>query len=254
LFDEGFVMRSGAIVLLRDVTAEVAHYADRFESVRHRGLRQAFQALNPGLLICHPDTFHVRYANAAAREILELADAAFPCRLPDALTMTRQEEYCEAEGRYVACYQTSIDNGTHDVRAFPVYASGSSNQVDSVLVVIRSYDDVSWSLFEMLDKLPIAVSSLGDDGDVRYINRRALTEIYTLYKQRALRRGTPATADTLLAETLAGFLGQAPESGEGCTEVQVGRSKVDMHFARLGEADNSRLLYWDSRHTGSTWH
>jgi len=237
-------MRLGA-VLLREEPATIAHYADRFESVRHRGLRQAFQALNPGLLICHPDTFQVLYANSAARDILDIKNAHFPLRLPDALTMTRQEEYCEAENRYVACYRTEIDNATHDVRAFPVYAPGSSNEVISVLVVIRHYNDVSWSLFEMLDKLPIAVAAITGD-DVRYINRRALTEIYG-QKNHARRRGTPAAADKLIAESLASFIRQAPQAGEGQSEVQLGRAKVDMNFSRLGSDDGARLLYWDSR-------
>ena len=214
-------MRSSA-VLLRDVTAEVVHYADRLESVRHRGLRQAFQALNPGLLICHPDTFQIRYANAAARAILDLEDATFPVRLPEALTMTRQEEYCEAERRTVACYQTKIDTGTHDVRAFPVYAQGTSNQVESVLVVIREYNDVSWSLFEMLDRLPIAIAAItGDVDDIRYINRRALTEIHGLKGKSLLNKRNPVvTADTQLSEGLKGIAQQAPQGGEGCTEVQ----------------------------------
>lgn len=250
-------MRAGA-VLLRDVTSEVAHYADRLESVRHRGLRQAFQALNPGLLICHPDTFQIRYANAAARQILDLDASTFPVRLPEGLTMTRQEEYCEAESRYVPCYQSSIDNETYDVRAFPVYAQSSNHEVVAVLVVIREYNDVSWSLFEMLDKLPVSVAAVTGE-DVRYINRRAVAEIYGSKAKNLIKRGAPVTAETFISEALQGFSAQAPESGEGIAEVQVGRSKVDMHFSKLGANDGSRLLYWDSRVSTpvwslSTWH
>jgi hypothetical protein len=241
-------MRSSA-VLLRDATAEVVHYADRLESVRHRGLRQAFQALNPGLLICHPDTFQVRYANASARAILDLENVTFPVRLPEVLTMARQEEYCEAERRTVACYQTSIESGTHDVRAFPVYTPGSTHQVESVLVVLREYNDVSWSLYEMLDRLPIAIAAItGQVDDIRYLNRRALAELHAVKGFKALlKRGAPATADTQLTEALIGVAEQAPEAGEGRAEVQVGRSRVDMHFSRLGANDGSRLLYWDPR-------
>ena len=240
-------MRSSA-VLLRDVTADVVHYADRLESVRHRGLRQAFQALNPGLLICHPDTFQIRYANAAARAILDLEKATFPVRLPETLTMTRQEEYCEAERRKVACYQTKIDNGTHDVRAFPVYAQGASNQVESVLVVIREYNDVSWSLFEMLDRLPIAIAAItGDADDIRYVNRRALTEIHALKGKSLLKRNAPVTADTQLTEGLKSVAHQGPAEGEGRSEALVGRTRVDLHVSRLGGNDSSRLLYWDPR-------
>ncbi len=250
-------MRS-SVVLLRDVTAaEVSHshYADRLEFVRHRGLRQAFQALNPGLLICHPDTFHIRYANAAARAILDLEEAAFPVRLPEAITMTRQEEFCETERRTVACYQTSIESATHDVRAFPVYAPGSQNKVDSVLVVIREYNDVSWSLFEMLDRLPIAVASVtGDADDIRYINRRALTELHALKNKPLLWRSSVLTADTQLTEALKGLLAQAPEGGEGRGEVMVGRTRADMHFARLSANDDSRLIYWDPRGFDPTHH
>ena len=249
-------MRSSA-VLLRDVTAEVVHYADRLESVRHRGLRQAFQALNPGLLICHPDTFQIRYANAAARAILDLEDATFPVRLPEALTMTRQEEYCEAERRTVACYQTVIDNGTHDVRAFPVYAPGTSNQVESVLVVIREYNDVSWSLFEMLDRLPIAIAAVtGDVDDIRYINRRALMEIHALKGngKSLLKRNIAVTADTQLTEGLKGIVQQAPEGGEDVSEVQIGRTRVDLRTSQLGANDGARLLYWDPRGIDPTRH
>jgi len=246
-------MRS-SVVLLRDVTAEVVHYADRLESVRHRGLRQAFQELNPGLLICHPDTFQVRYANAAARAILNLEDATFPVRLPEALTMTRQEEYCEAERRTVACYQTSIDTGTHDVRAFPVYAQGASNQVESVLVVIREYNDVSWSLFEMLDRLPIAIAAVtGDVDDIRYINRRALTEIHALKGKPLLKRNA-VTADTQLTEGLKSVVQHAPEGGEGRTEAHLGRTLVDLHVSQLGANDGSRLFYWDPRGLEPTRH
>lgn len=248
-------MRS-SVVLLRNVTAEVSHYADRLESVRHRGLRQAFQALNPGLLICHPDTFHICYANAAARAILDLEEAAFPVRLPEAITMTRQEEFCEAERRTVACYQTTIDSATHDVRAFPVYAPGTQNKVDSVLVVIREYNDVSWSLFEMLDRLPIAIAAVGGEEDIRYINRRALTELHALKAKPFLWRNgaTAPKAETQLVESLKGLLAQAPEAGEGRNEVVVGRARVDMHFARLGANDDSRLIYWDPRGLDPTRH
>lgn len=247
-------MRS-SVVLLRDVTAaEVSHYADRLENVRHRGLRQAFQALNPGMLICHPDTFHIRYANAAARAILDLEDSSFPVRLPEAITMTRQEEFCETERRTVACYQTGIESDTHDVRAYPVYAPGSSNKVDAVLVVIREYNDVSWSLFEMLDRLPIAIAAVvGDADDIRYVNRRALAELHAKGKP-FLWRGSALKADTQLADALKGLLAQAPEGGEGRGEVVVGRVRVDMHFARLGADDNSRLLYWDPRGVDPTSH
>jgi PAS domain len=244
-------MRSGA-VMLRDVTAEVVHHADRFDAVRHRGLRQAFQALNPGLLICHPDTFQIQYANAAARAILDIEHPIFPARLPECLTMTRQEEYCEAERRKVACYQTAIDNATHDVRAFPVYSQDDKNAVECVLVVIREYNDVSWSLFEMLDRLPIAVAAVtGEVADVRYINRRALREIYAL-KAKSVRRH--ARADHRIEDALHGFLAKAPQAGEGCSEVIVGRTKVDMHFSRLGANDGARLLYWDPRGVSASWH
>ena len=240
-------MRS-SVVLLRSATAEVSHYADRLESVRHRGLRQAFQALNPGLLICHPDTFHIRYANAAAREILDLEGTEFPARLPEALTMTRQEEFCEAERRTVTCYQTAIESDTHDVRAYPVYAPGAHNKVESVLVVIREYNDVSWSLFEMLDRLPIAIAAVsGEVDDIRYVNRRALAELHSLKAKPLLKRGNSLTADTQISEALRGILAQAPQAGEGRTDAVIGRTHADVHFARLGDNDDSRLLYWDPR-------
>ncbi|MFO1187849.1 MAG: hypothetical protein U1E87_10630 [Alphaproteobacteria bacterium] len=54
----------------------------------------------------------------------------------------------------VACYRVEIDDPRHDARALPVYLP--NGQVDCVLVVIRNYNDVSWSLFEMLDRLPVA--------------------------------------------------------------------------------------------------
>lgn len=238
--------------LYRDETAVSPHYADRVDGVRHRGLRQAFQALKPGLLICHPDTFHIRYANAAAKSILGLDGTELPCRMPDTLKVTRQEEYCETERRHVACFRTELDDDSHDVRAFPVYTAGG--QVDSVLIVLRDYNDVSWALFEMLDRIPIAVAAVeGDADDVRYINRTALMEIYGLRSQGRQRRAGPAKADRQLHVALAGYLNQTPVEGEGQAQVQVGRTKVDMHFARLnqveGETENESacLLYWDPR-------
>lgn len=235
-------------VAYREETMDSAPYVGRFEGTRHRGLRQAFQALNPGLLICHPDTFHIRYANAAATSILDLDDGRGPRRIPDTLKVTRQEEYCETERRYVACFRTEFDSDTHDVRALPVYTAGG--RVDSVLVVIRDYSDVSWSLFEMLDRIPIAVAAVeGAVDDVRYINRTALKEIYGLRAHGKQRRVPPGKADRLLHAALSGYLHHAPEAGEGQAEVLVGRTKVDMHFARLndGEPDGACLLYWDPR-------
>jgi hypothetical protein len=240
-------------VLFHDDVSDVAVSTARLESVRHRGLRQAFQALKPGLLVCHPDTFQIRYANAAAREILGIEQTQFPWRLPDAVTMTCQQEYVAAEKRHVACYRVEINDGCHDARAFPVYHANGT--VDCVMVVIRNYNDVSWSLFEMLDRLPMAIAALTEDqGDVRYINRMALREIYSLRGQGLLKR--PARkADPLIEETLLGLLRQTPGGSEGCQAVTLGRGKVDMHFARLGEAgEAARLLYWDPRVAPLTWH
>jgi hypothetical protein len=233
-------------VLLRDDPTSPAASAARLESVRHRGLRQAFQALKPGLLVCHPDTHQIRYANSAAREILRIEHARWPARLPEKVNMTRQEEYVPVERRHVACYRVEMDDDKHDARALPVYTA--SGHVDSVLVVIRNYNDVSWSLFEMLDRLPMAIAALTEErGDVRYINRMALREIYSLRGQGLMRR--PARkADPLIEETLLGFVRQAPEPSDGRHEILVGRTKVDMHFARLGDAEEaSRLIYWDPR-------
>lgn len=241
-------------VLLRDDTNTAAASTERLENVRHRGLRQAFQALRPGLLVCHPDTFQVRYANEAARKILGMEHAHWPWRLPETVTMTRQEEYVATEKRRLACYRVEINDGRHDARALPVYLA--NGQVDCVLVVIRNYNDVSWSLFEMLDRLPMAIAALTEDnGDVRYINRMALREIYSLRGQGLLRR--PAKkSDPLIEETLLSLVRQAPEKSEGRHEVSVGRAKVEMHFSRLGEEANSkaRLLYWDPRSAPLTWH
>jgi hypothetical protein len=240
-------------VLFRDDSNDATAAATRLTTVRHRGLRQAFQALKPGLLVCHPDTYQVRYANAAAREILALKEARAPLPLPDVITMTRQEEYVLAERRHIACYRVEIDDPRHDARALPVYLP--NGQVDCVLLVIRNYNDVSWSLFEMLDRLPMAIAALtGDHGDVRYINRMALREIYSLKGHGLLRRSS-RKADLLIGETLLGFLRQVPEATDGRHEVVVGRSKVDMHFAQLGEAgEMTRLLYWDPRCQPQTWH
>lgn len=232
-------------VLYSDVSTEPVHYVDRFEKVRHRGLRQAFEAINPGLLICHPDTFQIRYANEAGRKILGLESDHWPRRLPDIMTMTRQEEYCEAEGRYVACYNVKIDNDLNDVRALPVY--DAAGKVESVMVVIRDYNDVSWSLFEMLDRLPIAVAAVNKEtGNVRYVNRRALREIYSQRTQQRSKRCKTQTADQLIENTISSWLSHGPENGAGVAEVQVGKSRVDMHFADLGE-DSTTLIYWDSR-------
>ncbi len=246
------IMSLGA-VLFRDDSSNVAESTARLESVRHRGLRQAFQALKPGLLVCHPDTFQIRYANAAAREILGIEHAHWPWRLPEAVTMTRQEEFVASEKRHLACYRVEINDGRHDARAFPVYHANGA--IDCVLVVIRNYNDVSWSLFEMLDRLPMAIAALREDGgDVRYINRMALREIYSLRGQGLLRR--PARkADPLIEETLHGLLRQVPAATEGHLEVSIGRGKVDMHFARLGETGQAaKLLYWDPRPAPLTWH
>jgi len=239
-------------VLFSDDSKDAAQSAARLESVRHRGLRQAFQSLRPGLLVCHPDTFQVRYANAAAREILGLEDVKAPVPLPSVISMTRQEEYIANEKRHVACYRVEIDDPRHDARALPVYLN--NGQVDCVLVVIRNYNDVSWSLFEMLDRLPMAIAALQGEGDVRYINRMALREIYSLRGQGLLKR-SGRKSDPFLGETLLGVLRQVPGAGEGRHEVVVGRSKVDMHVAELGEGeDTSRLLYWDPRSLPTTWH
>lgn len=240
-------------VLLRDDSNNVEVSTARLESVRHRGLRQAFQALKPGLLVCHPDTFEIRYANSAAREILGIAHTHFPWRLPDSVTMTRQQEYVATEKRHLSCYKVEINDGKHDARALPVYNPNGS--VDCVLVVIRNYNDVSWSLFEMLDRLPMAIAALTEDkGDVRYINRMALREIYSLRGQGLMKR--PARkSDPLIEETLLNLLRQTPVASEGVHAVTVGRGKVDMHFARLGEpSDSARLLYWDPRVAPLTWH
>lgn len=239
-------------VLFRDDSKDAVQSAARLESVRHRGLRQAFQSLRPGLLVCHPDTFQVRYANQAAREILGLEDVKAPVPLPGVVSMTRQEEYVATEKRHVACYRVEIDDPRHDARALPVYLP--NGQVDCVLVVIRNYNDVSWSLFEMLDRLPMAIAALQGEGDVRYINRMALREIYSLKGQGLFARSA-RKSDPHLGETLQSFLKQVPEAGDGRHEVAVGRSKVDMHIAQLGEGeDTSRLLYWDPRSLPATWH
>jgi hypothetical protein len=245
-------MSLGAVVF-RDDPKDAALSAARLEGVRHRGLRQAFQSLRPGLLVCHPDTFQVRYANAAARAILGLEQALIPVPLPGVISMTRQEEYVATERRHVACYRVEIDDPRHDARALPVYLP--SGQVDCVLVVIRNYNDVSWSLFEMLDRLPMAIAALeGEEGDVRYINRIALREIYSL-KGHGLLKRSGRKGDPLIGETLLGVLRQVPPAGEGRHEVVVGRTKVDMHVADLGEGDDtSRLLYWDPRTLPATWH
>ena len=160
-------------VLFRDVSIPPEGAAARLESVRHRGLKQAFQALRPGLLVCHPDTYQVRYANQAAREFLGLGDSNRVIDLPDALTITRQQEFVPAERRHMACYRVEIEDARYDGRAFPVYAA--NGQAEAVLIVIRDYNDVSWSLFEMLDRLPMAIAAIDNlSGDVRYINRIAL--------------------------------------------------------------------------------
>jgi hypothetical protein len=86
--------------------------------------------------------------------------------------------------------------------------------------------------------------------DVRYINRTALREIYGLRAQSKHRRSS-GKADRHLHDALASYLSQAPDTGEGQAEVLVGRTKVDMHFARLNdgevEGDGACLLYWDPR-------
>jgi hypothetical protein len=241
------MMGTGA-ALFRDVSTPPEGAAARLESVRHRGLKQAFQALRPGLMVCHPDTYQVRYANQAARAFVGLGDVKRVSDLPDQLTVTRQQEFVPSDRRHLACYRVEVSDPRFDSRALPVYSA--NGQAEAVLIVLRDYNDVSWSLFEMLDRLPMAIAAVDShSGDVRYINRIALREVYALRSPGLLKR-VPRRQDTVLEETLLGLLRQTPDASEGCQEVTLGRSRVDLHYSRLGENESTtRLIYWDPRTT-----
>ena len=221
-----------------------AHFADRVDTARHRGMKNALQALRPGLLICDPVSFDIRYANDAAREALDLEVTRFPVRLPEQLSLIREEDDRGRRRTEVPVYRAELDGDDKDARAVPVYSA--DGRVESVMVVIRDYAGISWSLFEMLDKLPIAVVAVSEDGrDVRYINRTAVREIFAGRAGAKARR----TGKGVIGDTVAGWWKQAPADGEGRAVVSAGKLKLDMHFSRLvsDEGEPARLVYWDAR-------
>lgn len=223
-----------------------SEFVGRVDTARHRGMKNALQALRPGLLVCDPVSFKVLFANETAREILGFHDTKLPAALPDGLTITRMEESGLAQRKGVAFFKGEIDGEPQDVRVVPVY--GVDGEVQTLLVTIRDYEGISWSLFEMLDRLPIAVVALSPEGnDVRYINRTAVREMSAGRAGVKARRG--GRGQDLLSETIALWLKHMPADGEGSVELPAGRMAIDLHFSRLmsEEGEPAKLIYWDSR-------
>ena len=221
--------------------------AERIDTARHRGMKNALQALRPGLLICDPDTFEIRYANESACDLLGIEDRRFPTRVPKRFTLSRQEENHGDRRSKFSFFRAEIDGDDSDVRAVPVFSATGKTQ--AVIVTIRDYQGISWSMFEMLDRMPIAVVAVSADGrDVRYINRTAVREIYAGRAGGRPRR----TGRGLIGDTVHGWWRSAPDTGEGRAEINAGRLKLDMHFANLDgeeglDGEKARLVYWDAR-------